>query len=159
MKYFITVLLCLALAGISRAEDAADQWGNWDELPDNVLNIGEATTAEELSRQLDKLIQQNPDSPEIDRLLELWLEQSAGHAHGKALPFQVLMNPDRGPPGLADHPLSGGDRHRELLEQLLENRPVGAGQGPAGAGSPSAPAQGSGSAGGSVNEDIGGPDF
>lgn len=124
MRYWMISILT-ALAGLTGAEEPAESWGEWDELPADVLDLGGEASAEQLSQRLDRLIQQNPESPEIDRLLALWLEQTAAagtSAQGQPMSLQSLMgntSPGQpegsGPPGL---------QQRERLQQLLQGLPA-----------------------------------
>lgn len=127
MRYWLLSTL-IVVANFAVAEDAPEQWDEWDELPDDVLNLGGANSAKQLSQRLDTLIQRNPESADVDRLLELWLEQSsttAGPGNRPRVPLQLLMN---GPP--ANTPGNSGQAHdhqRERLQQLLQGLPANPG--------------------------------
>ncbi len=65
MRYWLICTL-MAVASIASAEDnAGSDWDGWDELPEDILNLGGASSAEQLSQRLDTLIQQNPESAEV----------------------------------------------------------------------------------------------
>lgn len=57
---------------------AGDEWGTWNDLPSNLLESEQGVhSLDELSRQLDRLIQQNRDVEDGMRqqLLRHWLDQ------------------------------------------------------------------------------------
>lgn len=65
--------LCLGLA-------RADEWGEWDDLPDNLLESNnDVRSLEDLSQQLDQLIADRAGASGTaqERLLERWLNQLA----------------------------------------------------------------------------------
>ncbi|MEX0623921.1 MAG: hypothetical protein WD251_08460, partial [Saccharospirillum sp.] len=58
----------------------ADEWGNWDDLPDNLLESqNDIESLEELSGRLDQLIADRADTAGTsqERLLQRWLNQLA----------------------------------------------------------------------------------
>ncbi|MEX0622732.1 hypothetical protein [Saccharospirillum sp.] len=124
MRYWLMTVLT-ALASLASAEESAERWDNWDQLPEDVLELGGATSAEQLSQRLDSLIQQNPDSAEIDRLLELWLEQATTLSGGKAVPLQSLIELTiPGEPGLSGPARSERRERLQQLQQLLQGLPA-----------------------------------
>lgn len=65
--------LCVGLA-------RADEWGEWDDLPDNLLESeNDVHSLEDLSQQLDQLIadREGASGTTQERLLERWLNQLA----------------------------------------------------------------------------------
>jgi hypothetical protein len=127
MRYWLMSTL-FVLASFAGAEEAPEQWDEWDDLPEDVLDLGGANSARQLSERLDALTQQNPDSAEIDRLLELWLEQSsaaAGPGNRQAVPLQSLMKgPPAGQPGNSG---AASESQRQPLQQLLQGPPANPG--------------------------------
>lgn len=132
MRYWLICILT-AMASIASAEDnAGGDWDGWDELPEDILNLGGASSAEQLSQRLDTLIQQNPGSAAVDRLLELWLEQasiSAGPGDRQPISLQSLIEmvePGLSGPGNGHNP----ERLQQLLQGLPANPGANAGSGP-----------------------------
>lgn len=132
MRYWLICILT-AMASLARAEDnAGSDWDGWDDLPEDILNLGGASSAEQLSQRLDTLIQQNPESEEVDRLLQLWLEQasiSAGPGNRQPIPLQSLIEmvePGLSGPGNGYNP----ERLQQLLQGLPANPGANAGNGP-----------------------------
>ena len=73
-------LLILFGFWISTGLVKADEWGDWDDLPDNLLESqNDVRSLEGLSRQLDQLIADRSDASitNQEQLLERWLNQLA----------------------------------------------------------------------------------
>lgn len=128
MRYWLICML-IAMASIASAEDnAGSEWDGWDDLPEDILNLGGASSAEQLSQQLDTLIQQNPGSAEVDRLLELWLEQasiSAASGDRQPIPLQTLI--ELVEPGQPVPQGNDNGHNPERLQQLLQGLPANPG--------------------------------
>lgn len=75
-----------------------DEWGTWNDLPNNLLESEQdVRTLDELSNQLDRLIQQNRDVDDSLRqqLLRHWLDQiNAGNAENVSLDRLLEMSTD-----------------------------------------------------------------
>lgn len=75
-----------------------DEWGTWNDLPDNLLESEQnVRTLDELSAQLDRLIQQNREVDDSLRqqLLRHWLNQiNAGNAENVSLDRLLEMSTD-----------------------------------------------------------------
>lgn len=131
MRYWLFGFLTV-LAGWANAEDSAESWDGWDELPEDVLELSGEDSVTALSERLDSLIQQgNAPAGELDRLLEAWLRQATMAGGAQAVPLQSLI--DQEPPGFNGPPRE----RRDMLDQLLQDLPVNPGNPPSGAGPPS----------------------
>lgn len=72
----------------------ADEWGEWDDLPDNLLESqNDVRSLEELSLQLDQLIAESAGASGTaqERLLERWLNQLAPHER-ESLSLDTLLS-------------------------------------------------------------------
>lgn len=86
---------CVALVGLLALGPlvCADEWGTWNDLPDNLLESEQdVRTLDELSNQLDQLIQANRDVDDSLRqqLLRHWLDQINSGAN-KAISLDRLL--------------------------------------------------------------------
>ncbi|GGX50473.1 hypothetical protein [Saccharospirillum salsuginis] len=124
MRYMTTGLLALFASGLAWSEDT-DSWGAWDELPSDVLDLSGETDPRALSRRLDQLIESNPESEELDQLLEVWLRQSTVSGNGRLMSLQSLI-------GMSEEdiealPEAARQRREEMLDDLLSDLPAAAG--------------------------------
>lgn len=75
----LAALVILLIGGIEPAM-ADDDWGEWDDLPDNLLESQhDVRSLDDLSQQLDRLIAERAGASGTtqERLLERWLNQLA----------------------------------------------------------------------------------
>ena len=88
-RLFIAITLLLSPGLVS-----ADDWGEWDDLPDNLLESrDDVRSLEELSRQLDQLIADRDGVSDTaqERLLTRWLNQLAP-AERDSLSLDALLS-------------------------------------------------------------------
>lgn len=76
----LPLLAMILLLSVTTAPAWSDEWGEWDDLPDNLLESkNDVRSLEELSQQLDQLIadREGVSGSTQERLLERWLSQLA----------------------------------------------------------------------------------
>lgn len=154
MRY-VTVGLIVLFSSDLAWSDNPDTWGAWDELPSDVLDLSGETDPQALSRHLDQLIEDDPDSEELDQLLEAWLRQSAVPGNGRRMPLQSLIGLSK--KDINALPEAERQRLEDQLDELLSDLPDASNHAsPPGLGGdldnlPNAPGQNPGNGGGSGN--------
>lgn len=68
------VVLALVANTVWAADDL-DEWGGWNALPDEFLELTDSRNAAELSARLDQLIRESGGTTQSDVILEAWLRQ------------------------------------------------------------------------------------
>ncbi len=89
----LAAMTALLLLGIGPVR-ADDDWGEWDDLPDNLLESrNDVRSLEDLSQQLDQLIADRAGASGTtqERLLERWLNQLAPDER-ESLSLDTLMS-------------------------------------------------------------------
>ena len=105
----------------------ADEWSDWDQLPDDLLGLSGSDNIEQLMERLDALIAEQAPIADIDSLLDHWLRQPGGAELGRSNALQHLM---RQHPHLSDeHPALDvlQDLPGPALDQNRPNRPGSSG--------------------------------
>ena len=88
-------ILFFSLAWLAVAEEAADEWGAWNQLPDDMLEMTDETSGLPLSQRLDQLAREEQwervESVLPEQALSRWLGQWSPHgAAGHPMPAQSL---------------------------------------------------------------------
>lgn len=118
MRAFIGLLLVASLSV------HADEWSDWDQLPDDLLGLSGSEDIEQLMDRLDALIEEQAPTADIDNLLDHWLRQPGGAELGRGVALQHLL--ERQPHLRSEHPALEALQNLPgpALEQNRPNRPV-----------------------------------